>query len=590
MVRGQISKWRQLIMSNTFYRKRLNLVFVLAGAALFLGFISPRLSAAPSGLFESRKDFFEEITGVSEEEFRGYSSSLQKKFYKNKIKSNAGIYKEYTINELLKKTKHKKPFGGKGFFKVLYNKFVQEIFADSAFDGAAIQSASDMTGLEGGIVYEQELLNNMQDRAEQGETVAACTLYGNIERKYFKKKINLLDSIPGFKVKGENVVEIPGQLNESDFLNFKIGYQKNTRVTYEADAGLKTSKGFPALTKKKDDMYVDQAISFSMSLHSDYTKKLIKTHGKKHVSAIAKQIIKETYRGTILAACASGRQKVVLTLVGAGVYGNPVEWALEAIENMMPFIDEKNMQVYLDVLGDKLKPKIDLLVKKFKKKKVTPKKGDNTSNHDVKRVEVALYTRHPWATNSIFFTSSSRVPHSCHDGQGYFCCFPGTKRNSEESWEYNAARGFNEKTFYFFARKFDENEELFYNRLYHRNTKVREKYQRKANEIVAKQLKKSSFEQVNRFSRLYFLHMPYEDFCKEIRSKRVHDQRLELIGRFGKDRVIATDSIRPGKYFNWIDLPECRAENAKQAFNGKRLRFSPFSIPLASGCDFRSSF
>ncbi len=206
----------------------------------------------------------------------------------------------------------------------------------------------------------------MQDRAEQGETVAVCTLYGNIERKYFKPKINLLDSIPGFKINGQNIIDIPNKFNQSDFLDFKIGYQKNTRVTYEADANLKTYKGSPALTKKKDDMFVDQAISFSMSLHSHYTRQLISIYGEKCVKSIAKQIIKSTYKGTILAACANRRQKVVLTLVGAGVYGNPVEWALEAIEDMMPFIIEKNMQVYLDVLSDKHKPKINSLIKKFR--------------------------------------------------------------------------------------------------------------------------------------------------------------------------------------------------------------------------------
>jgi len=331
------------------------------------GIFSSRPVAAPFGLFSDRKDFFQEITGVSEDSFRSYSSDLKNKFYLEKIKPNAGVYSECTIKELRDKAKNIESFSGEGYFKVLYDKPVQEFFNDETFDGAVFQSASDVTGLEGGIVYDHEKLNNMQYRTEQGETVAFCTLYGNIERKYFKPRINLLDSIPGFKVVGENIVEIPSQLNESDFLNHKIGYQRGTLVTYEADPELKTAKGFPALVKKEGDMRVDQAISYSMNLHSPYAKKLMQVHGKNHVMRIAEQLVKKTYEGAILAEFVNGRKKIVLTLVGAGVYGNPVEWDLEAIEDMMPFMIEKNIQFYVDVLDDHLKPKIDLLVKKYKK-------------------------------------------------------------------------------------------------------------------------------------------------------------------------------------------------------------------------------
>lgn len=573
--------WRYWVMLNKFHKNRLHISFILASVGICLGFVSPCLFAKSRG----KRDMFKECTGVSERVFRGYGKKARKQFYRDKVKPNAGTYKEYTIKELLRKTKNKQPFGGQGCFKIVYNKTVQEFFEDDNFAGAAFQSASDLTGLEGGIVYDREYLNSMLDRCQQGESVAFGTFYGNIERKYYKPKINLLDSVSGVRVKGQSIIGIPTQIDEDDLRNFKIGYQKNTRVAFEAHPTHKNSKGLPDFRTKKGDMRVDQAIAYSMSLNSHHTKNLIGQHGKKLVRAFAKQLVKKTYQATILAAYHNDRQRIVLTLVGAGVYGNPLDWALEAIEDMLPFIAEKNMQVYLNVLTDKNRAKIDKLKTAYRNN-LTNQSSANKSVTDilqqVKRVEVCLFTRHPSEGDKlIMFTGTSRWPNYCDDGQGYWSCFPGIERNPEESWEYNSARGFNEKTFFWFARLLDKEKKLFYRRLYSEDDEVRENYRDKANKIIARRLKKAPFEQVNKDSRLYFLYMPYDNFDKDIRARNVHNQRLALIKRFGASKVIASDSIRPGKYFNWVNLPEDDSNCVTQAFNGRELGFSPFVIPAA---------
>lgn len=555
---------------------------------------------AKSGLFTQWTDFFKITTGVAEKDFRQYPFSKKKDFYYKKVWPFAGAYHEYTIKELRAKNEQQKPLQGKGDFKVLY-KTIQEIFADSSFDKAVIQSASDLTGLEGFLHIYSEHLNFMQNRAEQGETVAACTLYGNIYRKYFKKSTNFLNEIKGLQVQGQEIIDVPNVFNEKDFLNFKVGYQKDTKVTFEAHKTLKTQKNkkFPALTKKISDMRVDQAISFGLNMYSPNIQKLIKKYGQNHLSLIGKQIIRSTYEGVIRAAFYNRRKKVVLTLVGAGVYGNPKEWALGAIKDMMPFALKNNMEIYL-VLPSKKNHEKDIekffgkgeeslekdIGELFPKEKIyktaeeLKKEEEKVSKgllEKVKRVGVVLYTEHPEKKGErIMFLSSAKNPNFAPEG--YTSCFPGIARNPKETWEYNAAKGFNYKTYFYFARMFDTKEELFYYRLYSKDSNVRKKYQEKAHKIIEEKLKECKYYNVNYNSRLFFLYIPNKDFETKLRAQLVHNEHEKLLKRFGNVIEAHDPSIRPGKYFNWVMFPEHTTGKLVPAFRKGWLTMSPFAL------------
>lgn len=63
-----------------------------------------------------------------------------------------------------------------------------------------------------------------------------------------------------------------------------------------------------------------------------------------HFSDVSRQLLREAYLGTLLAAVTLGRKRVVLTLIGGGVFQNPImlilesiEWALDAVR---PFLSE----------------------------------------------------------------------------------------------------------------------------------------------------------------------------------------------------------------------------------------------------------
>ena len=58
-------------------------------------------------------------------------------------------------------------------------------------------------------------------------------------------------------------------------------------------------------------------------------------------------ILKAAYEGTIRAAHMHGKQKVFLTIIGGGIFRNKLNWIAEAIEEVIPLIQDNNMQVYI---------------------------------------------------------------------------------------------------------------------------------------------------------------------------------------------------------------------------------------------------
>jgi len=78
-----------------------------------------------------------------------------------------------------------------------------------------------------------------------------------------------------------------------------------------------------------------------------------------HLS-ICRQLLRASYLGTLRAAAATGQRRVVLTLIGGGVFGNPlpliwesIVWALEQVEGQLP------QDLTVIVNGRNLIPEVD---------------------------------------------------------------------------------------------------------------------------------------------------------------------------------------------------------------------------------------
>jgi hypothetical protein len=64
--------------------------------------------------------------------------------------------------------------------------------------------------------------------------------------------------------------------------------------------------------------------------------------GREGFDAACRQLLRASYLGTLLAAATLGKQRVVLTLIGGGVFGNSIEaiwdaiqWSLEEVKPLL---------------------------------------------------------------------------------------------------------------------------------------------------------------------------------------------------------------------------------------------------------------
>ena len=297
--------------------------------------------------YKGYQDMFKPVFGFEEETFRSNKNN-----YKSQIKRLAGTYKEYTYKQLKDLVqKNKKNFGGKGFIRKI-SKPVQQIIAEEKdLSNAAIQSASTVAGLEGGMYKIGSRLNNMQGGAVQGETVSACLLPGIIDRMYFEETFRK-GYYPGliryfYPNKGKNFDW------KKNIDNMKIGLQKGVTIVYEADmAGFAKGEAFrhsrrpnvpiPYLRKAKaKHRTTSQIISFAINFG-----KVPKTREN---LAFAKELLIRQFLMAVWVANINDIRTVYLTLLGGGSFDNPKHLIDAALNNpeLIRFINETGMYVYV---------------------------------------------------------------------------------------------------------------------------------------------------------------------------------------------------------------------------------------------------
>ena len=88
--------------------------------------------------------------------------------------------------------------------------------------------------------------------------------------------------------------------------------------------------------------------------------------GRVHFTSVCRELLRAAYLGTLLAAVTLGRRRVVLTLIGGGVFANPVplilesiKWALEQVEPLLA----SDLEVVLNGynLGSAVDLRVDVL-------------------------------------------------------------------------------------------------------------------------------------------------------------------------------------------------------------------------------------
>jgi hypothetical protein len=175
----------------------------------------------------------------------------------------------------------------------------------------------------------------------------ACSIScgpATIARNYFYD-INLLDEFPKNLWKMKNGYCFPYKnkkhlLNELDLCNLiNIGIQENTQVT------------------TTENQFVNQI--FCSALPMGY---LSYDYGNdKDIEDFAKALLEVQYDLTLKYAMMTKKKKVYLTLLGGGVFGNDIEWIVEAIKKAIDNVLGKELEIIIVCYDNIPKLLIDLV-------------------------------------------------------------------------------------------------------------------------------------------------------------------------------------------------------------------------------------
>jgi len=285
---------------------------------------------------------------------------------------------------------------------------IQYLQNDSANTNAVFMVASNFNALEGGRGKFEGRLENMMFSPVQGENAALTTMAAAIQRKYLyhtsyppKKSpqaggINLLGGLQKndlLEVNVDGKVEkIYKPIEQHHVGDVAIGVHEHVIPTaqfawpYSQEQSLH-ELGFQSMDKedrnrlqameqlgflqpKRDPFFIyNRVIPTQLlpqqSVHQVFAAALDlgKQHNKQYLASTqqdieaAQYMLQAAYEGTILEAARfahqrgdSALQKVYLTLIGAGAFGNKLSWIADILENNQYIADairDANLEVYL---------------------------------------------------------------------------------------------------------------------------------------------------------------------------------------------------------------------------------------------------
>lgn len=152
-------------------------------------------------------------------------------------------------------------------------------------------------------------------------------------RQTTQKQINFLDDISehfpmqnGYVIQPENKVSdfpVDPESLENLLKKTKIGYHKDAQVT----TGTRAEGG--QILINDPQQLVDQVFCAAMNCGQGYSGRI--NSRCLRAQERCKLILDSAYQGTYLAAIANGREHIVLTLIGGGVFGNPKSLIFSAI-------------------------------------------------------------------------------------------------------------------------------------------------------------------------------------------------------------------------------------------------------------------
>ncbi len=354
-------------------------------------------------------DFFEQVMGITEAEFLRRSPADRLTFFtptssyetpqvlkntKTKKEFSTGIFRTININTLRNQALHKHKGSGckfnviEGFDDPTKNWFrskvdVAALQADPANKDAVFQVASNFNGLEAGGNPDAGLMIYLsRDYFVQGETAAISAAPGLIYRMYYipfrdaegttyygqskERQINFLanfssaanekERIPvinGYPDDNDTVLEHFNKMNDNQLHIYSgvvnIGVQEGVQVTHGLSKLKNEQPEQGRITRwapvTNPEQYINQVFSAAY---------MVKGAASQYEN-VARMILQASYEGVLKYAFFYDKKKVFLTLIGGGVFNNPIEWIAEAlIKAVREFTDKGDMEITLVIYSSGL--------------------------------------------------------------------------------------------------------------------------------------------------------------------------------------------------------------------------------------------
>uniref|UniRef100_A0A6B2L742 Uncharacterized protein n=1 Tax=Arcella intermedia TaxID=1963864 RepID=A0A6B2L742_9EUKA len=337
----------------------------------------------------NERDFFEEIWGFKEsiksvKEYLQIDTSSDKNHIISLINARTvqpGNFETRKINsfneqDLVAKIKKKGTLSiviGNGPHTTQYDRVdIGALQAHPANRGATFQVASNFNCLEFVDERDSASVGITKYVFDQTQGPAACisaapgVLYRNyfvphyVDGKLYKgqleQQINLLNNffIPvtnGYiNFNGNELTEIYEPTWDdhffTDYGDVKVGVQTNVEVT----SGTKRD-GLIYMVEQSGQI-INQVFTASINLGG--TRAMFASRPK--IQKLAQMLLKAAYRGTILVAMENalkappelvGRNKLFLTLIGGGAFGNDLEWIVGALYEQLELIKRSGLEITL---------------------------------------------------------------------------------------------------------------------------------------------------------------------------------------------------------------------------------------------------
>ncbi len=265
---------------------------------------------------------------------------------------------------------------------------VQQLHANPANEGAYFQVASQFNLLEmvSPTVTPDSGVTDYQFDKTQGPACAIACGAGLIYRNYFvpiageigQTALRQLNMLEAFEPALLSYIDQQHAPQQKTLWQMKNGYalpnQTQLALINTVLSGLSADEVVQLRDSIKIGLQQDTQVTLKGCLHSvnqAYCSAMPVAYSQHHVGLwqpLACLVLQAAYEATLASAALNlantGNNKVFLTLLGGGAFGNPMDWILQAIDYALAQFQYSGLQVAIVSYG-RSHPQVQALVKKY---------------------------------------------------------------------------------------------------------------------------------------------------------------------------------------------------------------------------------